>query len=100
MLDRLRLQVLDVLYTVVVCYGSAIDALALCWLSLARPDVESLILYLLYILKEVGRLLALVERLSDRLKCPVGQYRLDRLIVVVELLFKVVLVCIRNVLEL
>ena len=72
MLDRLRLQVLDALYTVVVCYGSAIDALVLRWLSLAWPDVESPILYLLYVLKEVGRSLALVERLLDRLECPVG----------------------------
>ena len=77
MLDRFRLQVLDVLYTIVVYCGSAIDALALRWPSLARPDTESPILYLLYILKEVGRPLSLVKRLPDRLKCPVGQHRLD-----------------------
>ena len=77
MLDRFRLQVLDTLYTIIVYYRSAIDALVLYWLSLARPDIESPILYLLYILKEVSRLLALVERLLNRLKCLVRQYRSD-----------------------
>ena len=63
---------LDTLYTIIVYYGSAIDALVLRWLSLARPDVESPILHLLYILKEVGCPLALVERLPDKLECPIG----------------------------
>ena len=90
---------LDALGTVTVCCGSAVDALALRWLSLARPDAESPILYLLYIPKEVGRPLSLVKRLPDRLECPVGQHRSDRPVVIVELLFKVVLACVRDALE-
>ena len=73
MLDRLRLQMLNAFCAIVERCRSAMDTLVLRWLSLARPDAESSILQLLYVLKEVYRPLALVERPSDGLKRPVGQ---------------------------
>ncbi len=100
MLDRLSLQVPHTFRTAAVSCWSTIDIVVLYRLGLPRPNVESPILQLLYILEKVYRSLPMIECLSHWLRHPISQGRPNRPVVIVELFLKVVLAYVYNALKL